>query len=242
MAVFGPLQLTTQGQALYAKAQTGTTLTFTRMQIGGGQLNGQDQTKLTSLISPIAYFSINSESTNGNTSSVTGIFENTNLTTSTYVCEIGLFAQDPTAGEILYSYSNAGTQGDTLPPYANGPISRQYNFSIAIGNSTSVTANISPSAYLSSSNIGVSVQKVILPQSTAPSNPQNNDLWIDESTTPNILKRYNTSTISWVQVGSVTNIATTSTVGTVKVGNGINLQPDGTISVNVFNHLSYWIQ
>jgi hypothetical protein len=156
MAVFGSMQLTTQGQALYTKAQTGTTLTFTRMQIGGGQLaSGQDQTKLTALISPIAYFNINSETANGNTASIKGIFENTNLTSSTYVCEIGLFAQDPTAGEILYSYANAGTLGDTLPPYANGPISRQFNINVAVGNATSVTATIPSNTYIPTTQLGV---------------------------------------------------------------------------------------
>jgi hypothetical protein len=155
MAVFGPLQLTTNGQALYAKAQTGTTLTFTRMQIGGGQLAGQDETTLTALISPIAYFNINSELANGSTAIIRGIFENTNLTQSTYVCEIGLFAQDPTAGEILYAYANAGAQGDTLPPISDGPISRQFNLNITIGNATNVTVNIPANTYIPVNQMGV---------------------------------------------------------------------------------------
>jgi hypothetical protein len=156
MAVFGPLQLTNQGQSLYTKAQTGTMLTFTRMQIGGGQLAAnQDQTTLTSLISPIAYFNINSELANGSTAIIRGIFENTNLTSSTYVCEIGLFAQDPTAGEILYAYANAGTQGDSLPPISDGPISRQFNLNITVGNATNVTVNIPANTYIPVNQMGV---------------------------------------------------------------------------------------
>lgn len=156
MAVYGPLQLTSQGQTLYTKAQTGTTLTFTRMQIGGGQLGaGQDPTTLTALITPVAYFNINSEKANGSTATITGIFENTNLTASTYVCEIGLFAQDPTAGEILYAYANAGTQGDTLPPYAAGPISRQFNLNVTVGNATNVTVNIPANTYIPQNQMGV---------------------------------------------------------------------------------------
>lgn len=156
MAVYGPLQLTTQGQALFTKAQTGTTLTFTRMQIGGGQLGtNQDPTTLTALISPIAYFNINSELANSSTAIIRGIFENTNLTASTYVCEIGLFAQDPTAGEILYAYANAGTQGDTLPPIADGPISRQFNLNISVGNAANVTVNIPANTYIPVNQMGV---------------------------------------------------------------------------------------
>lgn len=156
MAVFGPLQLTTQGQSLYTKAQTGTTLTLTRMQIGGGQLaGGQDPTTLTALITPIAYFNINSELVNGTTVSIRGIFENTNLTSATYVCEIGLFAQDPTAGEILYAYANAGTQGDTLPPIGDGPISRQFNLNLSVSNATNVTVNIPANTYIPNNLMGV---------------------------------------------------------------------------------------
>lgn len=156
MAVYGPLQLTTQGQALYSKAQTGTTLNFTRMQIGGGQLAvNQDPTTLTALITPIAYFNINSELANGNTAIIRGIFENTNLTSSTYTCEIGLFATDPTAGEILYAYANAGSQGDTLPPISNGPISRQFNLNISVGNATNVTVNIPADTYIPVNQMGV---------------------------------------------------------------------------------------
>jgi hypothetical protein len=36
--------------------------------------------------------------------------------------------------------------------------------------------------------------------------------------------------------------ASSSTIGVVKIGQGVNVQSDGTISVSVFNHLSYWIQ
>ncbi|WP_206922988.1 H-type lectin domain-containing protein [Alicyclobacillus suci] len=155
MGVYGNMVITQQGQTLFGKVQTGATLTFTRMQIGSGQLaSGQDPTTFTSLISPIDYFNINSVANSGGTAVVRGIYQNTNLTASTYTCEIGLYAQDPDAGEILYAYANAGTQGDTIPPYSDGPYSRQFQINTAVGNATNVTANVPSDAYVTVSEVG----------------------------------------------------------------------------------------
>ncbi|WP_436663537.1 hypothetical protein ACOALA_13415 [Alicyclobacillus acidoterrestris] len=155
MGVYGNMVITQQGQTLFGKVQTGATLTFTRMQIGSGQLaSGQDPTTFTSLIAPIDYFNINSVANSGGTAVVRGIYQNTNLTVSTYTCEIGLYAQDPDAGEILYAYANAGTQGDTIPPYSDGPYSRQFQINTAVGNATNVTANVPSDAYVTVSEVG----------------------------------------------------------------------------------------
>ncbi|MCL6442085.1 MAG: hypothetical protein K6T83_01240 [Alicyclobacillus sp.] len=155
MAVYGNMVITNQGAALYGKVQAGATLTFTRMQIGSGQLaQGQDPTTLTALISPIDWITINSITQTSGTANIRGIYENTNLTQSTYTCEIGLFAQDPDVGEILYAYANAGAQGDTFPPYADGPFSRQFQINAAVGNATNVTANIPANTYVPTSAVG----------------------------------------------------------------------------------------
>lgn len=156
MAVYSTVVITNKGAALYAKAQAGVTLNFTRMQIGGGQLSGQDPVTLTALITPISNFAVNSITTNGNTAHVKGIFENTSITVPTYSCELGLFAQDPDVGEILYAYANAGTQGDTIPPRSSGPLSKQYQINAAVGNATSVTATIPSDTYIPTSDKGAS--------------------------------------------------------------------------------------
>ncbi|SFU71350.1 H-type lectin domain-containing protein [Alicyclobacillus macrosporangiidus] len=155
MAVYGNMVLTQRGQALYSKVQAGATLTFTRMQIGSGQLqSGQDPTTFTALISPIDWVTINSVTSSGGTALVRGIYQNTNLTQSTYTCEIGLFAQDPDLGEILYAYANAGTQGDTFPPYADGPFARNFQINIAVGNATNVTATVPDGTYVTVAEVG----------------------------------------------------------------------------------------
>jgi hypothetical protein len=148
MAVYPNMVITNQGVALYAKVQAGAALNFTRMQIGSGQLgSGQDPATLTALITPISFFAINSMSTTGNTAHVKGIFENTNINSNTYSCELGLFATDPNIGEILYAYANAGAQGDNIPPISAGPFAKQYQINSAVGNATNVTASIPAMAY-----------------------------------------------------------------------------------------------
>lgn len=116
----------------------------------------QDQASLAALLAPVAYFAINSISDSSGTANIRGIFQNTNLTAQTYTCELGLLAQDPQLGEILYAYTNAGaTAGDTYPPYADGPYSSQYQISTTVGNATSVTANVPSTTYVPTSELGV---------------------------------------------------------------------------------------
>jgi len=146
---------TTQTVTASAQAASGATsipvASFTanaNYTVGTSLAITENEASLTALISPIDYFNINSISDTSNTAVIRGVYQNTKLTTSTYTCEIGLFAQDPTAGEILYAYANANANGDTIPPYADGPFSRQFQINTAVGNATSVTANIPSDTYI----------------------------------------------------------------------------------------------
>lgn len=58
-------------------------------------------------------------------------------------------------------------------------------------------------------------QKTIPQQSTPPTNASDGDLWIDDSATPNVLKRYDGS--GWVTVGSVPSNASPAAAGLVEV-------------------------
>lgn len=167
MANYSAGAVTTLGQALIAKAQAGAAINFTRMQIGSGQLGGGDPAARTALINPIAYFNINAITHLENTANVMGIFENTGLSTSTYTCEIGLFAQDPDAGEILYAYANAEDQGDTFPPASSGPYSLQFKLNAAVGNAVNVTATVPSDAYIPWSDADVDPSAGSVPRRTA---------------------------------------------------------------------------
>ncbi|MGG3012308.1 hypothetical protein ABEO98_22840 [Brevibacillus parabrevis] len=157
MAQYSTMVITELGKILYAKAQTGKSLVYTKMQIGSGQVSG-DPSNLTNLVQPIGNpFTISSITITGNTAMIKGVFQNTGITQTTYNCELGIFAQDPDIGEILYAYANAGGNGDFIPPEAAGPFAREFQINVAIGSATSVTAVIPPTAFVTVSDFNAHV-------------------------------------------------------------------------------------
>lgn len=149
MAAFNNMVITDKGKLLYAKAQGGTPIVFTRMQIGSGQIGSQSPTSLLALITPTNYVSISSIVTDtiNKQAIISGIINNSGITVTTYACEIGLWATDPDAGEILYSYASAGTKGDYIAPASQGAYSWAYQINASIGDATNVTATISNLEY-----------------------------------------------------------------------------------------------
>ncbi|UUZ97869.1 hypothetical protein LJK87_50125 [Paenibacillus sp. P25] len=78
------------------------------------QQAGDDPATFTACRTPIAFFPISNYPRTGSTAQIRGIFQNTSLTSNTYTCGIGLYAQDPDIGEIMYAYANAGANGRHL--------------------------------------------------------------------------------------------------------------------------------
>lgn len=145
MALFKNMVITYAGMALFAKAQAGQEIHFTKMQVGSGQVGTRNPSALTSLIEPKIDIPISSITPNTENKSATiiGNITNKGLTEAVYICEIGIWAKDPNDGEILYGYANCGTYGDYYAPELQGAYSWQYQISAAIGNAANVTANIS---------------------------------------------------------------------------------------------------
>jgi hypothetical protein len=116
-----------------------------------------------------------------------------------YICELGLFANDPDVGEILYGYANAGEKGDYIAPNNAGAFAWNYQVNAAIGNAINVTATVSNTYFdyaIASTSSAFTVihgsnQKEInenidaylanLPQITIgksePANPKSGDIW-----------------------------------------------------------------
>jgi len=147
MPQFDKLVLTDKGRDLRAKAETGVTLQFTRMAVGDGELNGQELKELESLISERASLDIVSMNVIGNgTSRVRAAIDNHDLESGYYVREIGLFAQDPDVGEILYSVANAGDKADYMPAYSGSEIVESIiDLITVVGDAQEVTAVIDES-------------------------------------------------------------------------------------------------
>lgn len=149
MAIFNNMSLTNQGQALYAKAQAGIKLNFTKMMVGSGTIGTANPATLISLITPqfdVPLQAITSN-TEAKTATISGTLVNTNVTVATYICEIGLFATDPDVGEILYAYGSTGSYGDYMAPATSGAYSWNYQINAAIGNASNVTVTLSNLQY-----------------------------------------------------------------------------------------------
>ena len=139
---FSNLQLTDAGRALIVKALTGETLTFTKLGLGNGDAPA-DPTQLTELVNPCITFSLTSITTGSGCASLSGTFDNSDLAAGFMAKELGVYAEDPDDGEILYAYANSDK-----PTYIPTSSSNSYervtmNVVVAVGDAENVTAIIS---------------------------------------------------------------------------------------------------
>jgi len=139
---FSTLLFTEKGRALQAKALAGINLNFTSIAMGSGSLGTASQITLTALIEPKVTLSIAEIKRDSNYASIKGNFSNADISTGFYWREIGIFAQDPDLGEILYCYGNAGTLAEYITPQTSGIIEKVVGISVIIGNVTNISANI----------------------------------------------------------------------------------------------------
>lgn len=149
MALFKNAAMTAKGLALLAKAQAGTQIKFTKMQVGSGRIDTQNPLNLLALLDPkldvpITSISANPEKRNA---AIVGNITNENIAEPLYICELGIFANDPDEGEILYGYVSAGDTGDYYAPASQGPYSWQYQIVVAVGNASNITAELSKLMY-----------------------------------------------------------------------------------------------
>ncbi len=149
MTAFGGLVLTNKGRNLQAKAQTGVALAFTRYAIGDGLLNGSSISELNTLKNERLSLEINKLKVLPGGQAIVGtILSNQTVTSGFYFREIGLFAQDPQLGEILYCYGNAGNNGEYIPAGSAGSpdlIEKTIDLIALTGNASNVSAVINNS-------------------------------------------------------------------------------------------------
>ncbi|WP_319403136.1 phage tail protein [uncultured Anaeromusa sp.] len=148
MSQYGGMTLTAAGLALETKAQTGVAIHFTRVSLGEGTLAaGQLLSALTDLISrkldlPIIVCDV----TGTGTAQLQAVLQNKNLVTGFFAREIGVYATDPDAGEILYAVANAGTMADYIPAGGGADVVELILSVITVvGQASTVTAEINTS-------------------------------------------------------------------------------------------------
>lgn len=148
MASFKNTVITNKGHALMAKIGSGSTkMNFTKIRISSQTYSDETLGGLTSLGSVKQIVDISSVKViNPATVKVSGAISNADLATGYYVQTIGLYAQDPDEGEILYSVTKA-IEADWMPP--NNGISSSslmINLLTVTSNAANITIDIDPSA------------------------------------------------------------------------------------------------
>jgi hypothetical protein len=144
MGAFGGLTMTNKGRALQAKAQIGAQLHFTRIAVGDGNLSGQSTVDMIALISEKKSLAITKlKILTGGKAVVGSILNNGDIATGFYFREIGVFAQDPDVGEILYCYGNAGATAGYIPA-GGGPdvYEKHIDLVTLIGSAANISATI----------------------------------------------------------------------------------------------------
>ena len=139
MAEWSNATMTDVGAALQAKVNAGKTkLTFTKIKVGSG-VNATNPLALTDVISSkweTTNFVVKLE---GKIVSVDTVITNTGIREAFRMSEIGLFAQDPDKGEILYAYLT-DPEPDRMPAESGSVVVSQ---ELTIGMVFSNTGNVS---------------------------------------------------------------------------------------------------
>lgn len=143
------LVLTKKGQLLQAKVGTGVVLALTKMKLGSGVLpNGTSLEDLTDLVAPEQNVGIASKEvlTDQKICKISATITNIGLSAGYYVRELGVFANDPDDGEILYAVTSDSAP-DYLPPEGGSTaVSQEFAVYIAASNASDVNVSIDPGA------------------------------------------------------------------------------------------------
>ncbi|MEK3784690.1 phage tail protein [Paenibacillus sp. FSL R5-0810] len=147
MGAFGGLIQTNKGRNLQAKAEAGAQLKFTRMGVGDGQLGGQSIPSLNKLIHETMSLPITRLKPQLPAQAIVGaVLSNQDVTTGFFFRELGIFAQDPDEGEILYAYGNAGSGAEYIPPAGSEDIiEKTIDMIVIFGQAQNVSAVINSS-------------------------------------------------------------------------------------------------
>jgi len=149
MADFKGTILTNSGRNLLAKALTGAPLHFTKLQLGDGIWSQNTiPENLTSLLSPKMDIPIQELNLKGDgTALIRGILTNTGLSEGFSTRELGIYAQDPDLGEILYAVAYAQNP-DFIPSDGVVKVEEVIDVYTVVSNAQNVTAQISDTVVL----------------------------------------------------------------------------------------------
>ena len=164
MAVFSNTIITKRGNALVAKGMAGEQINFTKVRTSDydypSSTNFENLTVLGSIKQTVDISAVNIE--NESTVRVKAAILNTDLTSGYYVKNIGLYANDPDEGEILFSITTASTS-DFMAAY-NGVNTTVLTVDLltTVSNSGNVNLTVSPGGLVTTEMIATETERGII--------------------------------------------------------------------------------
>ena len=148
MSNWSSYQFTRKGEQLRAKVEAGKCkLTLTKIKIGNGNVTLDDIKDMNDLKGPQLVLGISScavSAEDDRVCEVVGIASSSNVESAFSVTEMGLYANDPDVGEILYLVEIDTSPDDMPNKNAQSPVTLTYKIELVTSNTANVTALVSP--------------------------------------------------------------------------------------------------
>lgn len=140
----GRFYLTENGRDLLAYCQTGEPLNFTRAAIGTGKIESTAALfKMGRLVEEVQEVDIRGIKANGDgTSTISLAISNSETKKGFLMTEVGLFAQDPRKGEILYGVAYYDDHADFIPVYDQEMVEISMDIIVVVSNVETININI----------------------------------------------------------------------------------------------------
>lgn len=187
MADFKAGVLTDRGKALAAKVEAGKCkLQFTKMKVGDGSPSSIEQ--MTDLASPKKVLDISSVTPSDNGEcDIESVLTNVDLDKGFYLREMGLFANDPDEGEILYSVATAGDSDYIQAKGGATVLSIALHLTIAIASRESVVTKVDTKGLMTASDLAThnasetAHENLLMVTTTAnkPASMSDRGLWVE---------------------------------------------------------------
>ena len=148
MSNWSSYQFTRKGEQLRAKVEAGKCkLTLTKIKIGNGSVTLGDIKDMNDLKSPQLVLGISScavSAEDDRVCEVVGIASSSSVENAFSVTEMGLYANDPDVGEILYLVETDTSPDDMPNKNTQSPVTLTYQIELVTSNTANVTALVSP--------------------------------------------------------------------------------------------------
>ncbi len=156
MAEFTKLIITNKGKELLSEVATSTNkIEFTRVSTSDRTYTEEEIAGLTDLAGIKQTNHISSIAVQAGKVKIEAAFENRELTEGYFIKAIGVYAKAGSGTEVLYAVAIEKTGRYSIPPYNNATVSAVYlKLFIAVDNFEKITLEVSPGAFITSSEIG----------------------------------------------------------------------------------------